>query len=293
MKAAAFDYIRPDGLEEVLSVLHQNGVEAKLIAGGQSLVPMMAMRFARPSLLIDINRLVELKYIQNQQTFVHIGAGVRQGHLEDSANISLQLPLIKKALVWVGHRQTRNRGTIGGSLVYADPSAELPLAAMVLGASLHLSSLEEGTRVLLAQDFFLGPMYTATTEVECLTGVDLPVWEGLRVGSAFEESSMRKGDFAMASAACQIQLNDDLSVKRISFGVGGVNGAPTVFPDLANTLIGQRIESSLVKDVAIAALNQCDSSSDIHVSANFRKHLAQTLLCRVVLDAAQEAGGRA
>ncbi|MEI7530778.1 MAG: FAD binding domain-containing protein [Betaproteobacteria bacterium] len=293
MKAAAFDYIRPDGLEEVLSVLHQNGVEAKLIAGGQSLVPMMAMRFARPSLLIDINRLVELKHIQNQQTFVHIGAGVRQGHLEDSANISLQLPLIKKALVWVGHRQTRNRGTIGGSLVYADPSAELPLAAMVLGASLHLSSLEEGTRVLLAQDFFLGPMYTATTEVECLTGVDLPVWEGLRVGSAFEESSMRKGDFAMASAACQIQLNDDLSVKRISFGVGGVNGAPTVFPDLANTLIGQRIESSLVKDVAIAALNQCDSSSDIHVSANFRKHLAQTLLCRVVLDAAQEAGGRA
>jgi carbon-monoxide dehydrogenase medium subunit/2-furoyl-CoA dehydrogenase FAD binding subunit len=293
LKAAAFDYIRPDGLEEVLSVLHQNGVEAKLIAGGQSLVPMMAMRFARPSLLIDINRLVELKYIQNQQTFVHIGAGVRQGHLEDSANISLQLPLIKKALVWVGHRQTRNRGTIGGSLVYADPSAELPLAAMVLGASLHLSSLEEGTRVLLAQDFFLGPMYTATTEVECLTGVDLPVWEGLRVGSAFEESSMRKGDFAMASAACQIQLNDDLSVKRISFGVGGVNGAPTVFPDLANTLIGQRIESSLVKDVAIAALNQCDSSSDIHVSANFRKHLAQTLLCRVVLDAAQEAGGRA
>jgi len=293
LKAAAFDYIRPDGLEEVLSVLHQNGVEAKLIAGGQSLVPMMAMRFARPSLLIDINRLVELKHIQNQQTFVHIGAGVRQGHLEDSANISLQLPLIKKALVWVGHRQTRNRGTIGGSLVYADPSAELPLAAMVLGASLHLSSLEEGTRVLLAQDFFLGPMYTATTEVECLTGVDLPVWEGLRVGSAFEESSMRKGDFAMASAACQIQLNDDLSVKRISFGVGGVNGAPTVFPDLANTLIGQRIESSLVKDVAIAALNQCDSSSDIHVSANFRKHLAQTLLCRVVLDAAQEAGGRA
>jgi carbon-monoxide dehydrogenase medium subunit/2-furoyl-CoA dehydrogenase FAD binding subunit len=293
LKAAAFDYIRPDGLEEVLSVLHQNGVEAKLIAGGQSLVPMMAMRFARPSLLIDINRLVELKHIQNQQTFVHIGAGVRQGHLEDSANISLQLPLIKKALVWVGHRQTRNRGTIGGSLVYADPSAELPLAAMVLGASLHLSSLEEGTRVLLAQDFFLGPMYTATTEVECLTGVDLPVWEGLRVGSAFEESSMRKGDFAMASAACQIQLNDDLSVKRISFGVGGVNGAPTVFPDLANTLIGQRIESSLVKDVAIAALNQCDSSSDIHVSANFRKHLAQTLLRRVVLDAAQEAGGRA
>ena len=285
MKAAPFDYVRADSVTHALSLLGEHGADAKLIAGGQSLVPMMAMRLARPALLVDINRLVELKTISPQTGAVRIGAGVRQREIEDAHALDNSLSLVRKALRWVGHGQTRNRGTVGGSLVHADPSAELPLAALVLDATLQLRSQEQGERQVQASDFFQGPMMTALTETECLLAIDWPVWAGARVTSAFEETAMRHGDFAMASAACQLELDADGTIRRASFGLGGVNGTPMALPDLALRLEDQRMSTELAQDMAHAATRECDPGSDMHASADFRRHLASVMLTRVLLQA--------
>lgn len=289
MKAAAFDYIRADSLEHALALLVQHGSDAKLLAGGQSLIPMMAMRLARPALLIDINRLVELKTLSQTDQNIVTGAGMRQCEIADAHQLDTPLPLLRQALRWVGHVQTRNRGTVGGSLVHADPSAELALAALVMDATLHLESQAGGERQVSAPDFFLGPMFTAVAETECLLSIDWPIWKGGRTAAAFEETSIRHGDFAIASAACQIQLKADGTVLRASFGLGGVSGSPLVFPELAQRLIGQQLAPSLVQEVAQAAARECDPGSDMHASAEYRRHLAVVLLSRVLLQAGLEA----
>ena len=286
MKAAAFDYIRADNVEHALSLLQRHGGDAKLIAGGQTLVPMMAMRLARPELLVDIHRLEALRTLELSADKLTLGAGVRQCEIERHHGIGQRLPLMHQALHWVGHPQTRNRGTVGGSLAYADPSAELPLTALVLGATLHLESADGGPRSVAAQDFFLGPMFTAIADTEVLRQIDWPIWPGARTGSAFEETAIRQGDFAMASAACQLQCNDQGLITRASFGLGGVSGTPLVFPELAQQLVGQKLSPELAKDVAHAAAQQCDPGSDMHASAGYRRHLAAALLSRVLLQTA-------
>jgi CO/xanthine dehydrogenase FAD-binding subunit len=285
--------VRADSLAHALSLLAEHGGDAKLLAGGQSLVPMMAMRLARPALLVDINRLAELKTIQPSASSVTMGAAVRQRDVEDSRTLDAPLPLVQQAMRWVGHAQTRNRGTVGGSLVHADPSAELPLSALVLDATMRLHSQADGERSVGAQDFFLGPMFTAVGETECLTAIDWPVWQGGRVASAFDETAIRHGDFAMASAACQIQLDADGVVSRASLGVGGVSGAPLAFPVFAAQLVGHRITPALAQELAQAAAKQCDPGSDMHASAEFRRHLAATLLARVLVQAADAAAKQA
>lgn len=289
MKAAPFDYVRVDSAAQALELLAEHGMDAKLVAGGQSLVPMMAMRLARPALLVDINRLTELKTLSHSSEYVTTGAGVRQRTLEDTPALDASLPLLRKALRWVGHAQTRNRGTVGGSLVHADPSAELPLAALILGATMRLASQSEGERSVSAQDFFLGPMFTAVSETECLMDIQWPVWQGPRIAAAFEETAIRHGDFAMASAACQLQVNASGVVIRASFGLGGVDGAPLTFPTLAQTLCGQRLTPEMAQDLAQAAAKESNPGSDIHGTAEYRRHLAGVLLARVLQQAAQEA----
>ena len=286
MKAAAVDYIRADDVAHALSLLQQHGGDAKLIAGGQSLVPMMAMRLARPELLVDIHRLEALRTIHLSPDTLTLGAGVRQCEVERHADIGQRLPLMHQALYWVGHQQTRNRGTVGGSLAYADPSAELPLTALILGATLHLENAEDGARAVAAQDFFMGPMFTAIGDTDLLHRIDWPLWQGARIGSAFQETAIRHGDFAMASAACQVQLDAQGLVARASFGLGGVSGTPLVFAELAQQLVGQRLSPELAKDVAHAAAQACDPGSDMHASADYRRHLAAALLARVLLQAA-------
>jgi aerobic carbon-monoxide dehydrogenase medium subunit len=287
MKAAPFDYIRAGTVPHALDVLAQYGAEAKLVAGGQSLVPMMAMRLARPAVLVDINRLAELKQVEIAPASVHMGAATRQCDVERDTDLHAALPLLRDALQWVGHIQTRNRGTVGGSLAHADPSAELPLAAAILGATLRLESLQAGAREVAAEDFFLGPMLTAAAEDECLTGIDWPVWQGVGVTTAFEETAMRHGDFAMASAACQLQLDADGTCRRAALGMGGVDGVPRSFPGLAAQLVGRRIDAGLARDVANAAAQQTEPGSDLHADAGYRRHLAAVLMARVLQRAAR------
>jgi CO/xanthine dehydrogenase FAD-binding subunit len=293
MKAAPFDYVRAESVAHALEVLAQHGPDAKAIAGGQSLVPMMAMRLARPAVLLDINRLPELKGLQVQPRFAAMGATRRQRDVEDDAPLHAKLPLVRAALKWVGHVQTRNRGTVGGSLVHADPSAELPLAAAVLDATLILQSRDEGERPVPARDFFLGPMFTATGETELLVRIDWPVWDGAGIACAFEETAMRHGDFAMASAACQLQLDADGVCRRAAIGMGGMDGRPRSFPDLAAQLIGRRVDELLAADVAAAAVARTDPGSDLHADADYRRHLGRVLMRRVLLQAAGQAAARA
>lgn len=280
MKSAPFDYVRAESIDHALALLAENGGDAKLVAGGQSLVPMMAMRLARPALLVDINRLDELKRVSVDADQVTMGATTRQRDVENDAALREALPLVRDALRWVGHIQTRNRGTVGGSLVHADPSAELPLAAVVLGASLRLRSATKGERVVAAGDFFLGPMSTAAGETECVIAIDWPVWSGEGIFSAFDETAQRHGDFAMASAACQLQLDADGVCRRAVIGLGGVDGVPLAYPDLASELVGLPVDERLCSDVACAAAKRCEPGTDLHADAPYRRHLAGLLLRR-------------
>ena len=293
MKAAPFAFVRAESLDHALEQLAQHGGDAKPIAGGQSLVPMMAMRLARPSVLVDINRLPELKTLETGPRHVAMGAITRQRDVEEDTALHRALPLLREALRWVGHVQTRNRGTVGGSLVHADPSAELPLAAAVLGATLVLRSRAEGERRVAAADFFIAPMYTATGEAECLTAIEWPVWEGPGVSCAFEETAIRHGDFAMASAACQLQLDAAGVCRRAAVGLGGVAGTPLAFPDLAAELLGRRVEPRLARDIAEAAAECSEPGSDTHADAEYRRHLAAVLLRRALLGAAAKSGAPA
>ena len=285
MKAAPFDYVRPVSLEHALEMLDQHGPDAKLIAGGQSLVPMMATRLARPAILVDIDRLDTLRGIAAGPGAVVTGATTRQRALQESATLGQAVPLIGAALHWVGHVQTRNRGTVGGSLVHADPSAELPLVATMLDAGIHLRSKAEGVRRVPASEFFSGPMFTITGENECVTEIEWPVWHGEGVACAFEETAIRHGDFAIAAAACQLQLNTDGICRRAALGLGGMAGTPLAFPELAEPLIGQPVTLKLAREVAEAAVARSDPSSDLQADPDYRRHIAAVLLTRVIMRA--------
>jgi CO/xanthine dehydrogenase FAD-binding subunit len=272
-------------------MLRHDGNAIKLIAGGQSLVPMMAMRLARPARLVDINEISELKFIALGPDFVRIGACTRQCVIEHDDSLAGRVPLLRQALAWVGHVQTRNRGTVGGSLAHADPAAELPLAAQVLGALVLLRSTT-GARMVPAHGFFVGPLTTAIEPHECLEEIHWPVWHERRTGSAFTEVSRRHGDFAIVAAAAQIAVDDDGRCVRVSFGLGGGGQTPLAFPGLAAHLVGTRVEAALVQSVAQDAAVELDPGGDLHASADYRKRLAAVLAARVLRAAYDQARNR-
>src|SRR5215475_3702611 len=216
MKAAAFAYSRPDSIEEACALLAADD-GARLIAGGQTLVPLMAMRLARPTRLIDIARIPDLTFVRDETDAIAIGATTTQRSAEAHALVRERLPLLARALPWVGHAATRARGTIGGSLANADPAAEIALVAVTLGATLVY---REGAQdhAIAAAEFFVGPMVTALPIAGMLTTVRFPVWRE-RVGVAVQEVSSRRSDFAFASAAAQVALNDVCFNDRAATGV--------------------------------------------------------------------------
>jgi len=281
MKAAPFNYHLAQDLAHAKELLQEFGDDVKIIAGGQSLVPMMAMRLAKPANLIDIARLPELQNIQINEDKVTIGAGVKQSALEKHS-ASQKVPLLQAVIPWIGHQQTRNRGTVGGSLAHADPSAELPLIALILKASIHCESKQDGSRKISAEDFFQGPMWTSLKANECLTQIDWPLWSGAFIGYDFEETAIRQGDFAMASAASQIQVDHDGKVLKWSCGVGGMGGTPYQFDQLTNQFLGQTLSKEKIIDFSSQAIALTDPTSDLHASSSYRKHLAKALLSRTI-----------
>jgi len=284
LKSPPFEYARAGSIEEACDLLARHGDDAKVIAGGQSLVPMMAFRLLRPGWLIDINGIATLNFTAIETDAARMGACTRQCDIQRDGALAAAVPLLRQALAYVGHVQTRNRGTAGGSLVHADPSAELPLIAQVLEARMVTRS-KSGARTLPAASFFEGAMTTAVRHDECLTEIQWPVWRERKTGSAFTEISRRHGDFAIVAAVAQVAVDDDGKCTRAAFGVGGAAATPAAFPGLAKRLVGTRLDKAAIRDVAHNAAAALEPGGDIHASADYRRHLAGVLAARVLQSA--------
>lgn len=289
MKAAPFEYSRVANVDEACAMLASDE-SARVIAGGQTLVPMMAMRLARPTRLIDINRIVELSYIRSDGDTISIGATTRQCLVERDALIAVNLPLLARALPFVGHAATRARGTIGGSLVNADPAAELPLIAITLDAVLAYR-VGGRTEKLPARDFYVGPMTTNLPSDAILTSVQLPIWLG-KVGVGFYEVNARRSDFAFVATAAQVELNDNGRCKRIAIGVGAATDFPIRLAIAEEQLKGSALDAATVKRAVIEALADVAPLSDLHASAEYRRRVAISLATRAVADARSHALGK-
>ena len=293
MKPAPFDYVRPNTLTEACRILRENE-DALPIAGGQTLVPMLAMRLARPALIVDILRLPELAGIRREGEFVVIGAATRQVEAERSALVAVDVPLLAAALPWVGHQPTRNRGTIGGSIANADPAAEIPLVARTLDADIVIED-EEGSRIIPARDFFLGAMSTALPPGACIREVRFPVWSEGRIGVGFHEISARRSDFAYVAAAAQLAIDADRRCLRVGLGLAGLADRPIAI-DVSRLIKSRPSEiatDAQVRSAVEQATSDLDIASDLHASASYRRRLAVALATRALNDAAANAASRA
>jgi CO/xanthine dehydrogenase FAD-binding subunit len=292
MKAVDFDYVRATSAAEACRLLAGAGGEGKIIAGGQTLTPLLAMRLARPTLVVDINFIAELQGIETDGDSVVVHAGTRQAATLADAMIRRQVPLLAKALGFVGHIQTRNRGTIGGSLANADPSAEIGLAALALDCEIVAQAPAEQRRIAIA-DFFIGPMMTALAAEECLTAIRFPVWRDAgRLGTGFQEASARRSDFALAAAAVQLLLDDGGICRRIVLSVGGTGARSIRIDAAADRLLGTRLADADLAEAARIVRAAVEPDSDSHASADYRRRLVGALVERAVAEARQDALAR-
>jgi len=287
VRPAPFEYFAPRTVDEALDLLARHGEEAKLLAGGQSLVPMMNMRLARPAVVIDLNRVAALGTARVEAGRLRLGALVRQHALERDARIAAAAPLLAEAAPLIGHLQTRARGTIGGSLAHADPAAELPACTIALDAVFHLRSAR-GSRQLRAADFFRGLLATALEPDELLAEIELPGPPAPRTGHGFAEVARRHGDFALAGACAVLSL-DAASVCRdarlVIFGAGDV-------PHLARAaagLIGERPDPRRLAEAGRASADEIDARGDLHATPEYRRRVAAGLAARALGRAAARA----
>ena len=268
MKPAPFDYVRAESLDEALDVLHDGGSDARIIAGGQSLLPMLNMRLARPRILVDIMRLDELRKIESKQGKVTIGAAVRQVELLEWPSLEHELKLLSLALPWTGHVQTRSRGTICGSIAHADPSAEVPLALLALGGEIVLRSAAKRRRVA-AHDFFLGVMATDRRDDELIEAVEFPKAGNGRC--AFREVARRHGDFAIVACAAVV-------IERgVRLAVGGVSDMP-----VAREFDG--LEDGALDDALNAFAWDLDARDDFHATARYRRDLVRMIGRELIME---------
>ena len=294
MKAAPFEYCRAADVDEACVWLAADD-GARVIAGGQTLVPMMVMRLARPTRLIDINRIAALSYIRKETgpdgAGIAIGATTRQCTVERDALIAAELPLLAQAMPWIGHSATRARGTVGGSLANADPAAELPLIAVTLDATLSYRAGGK-TRTMPAREFFVGAMNTALPEGACLTGVHFPIWHGEKIGTGFHEVNARRSDFAFVAAAAQVDFGADGKCKRVAIGVGAATEFPMRLETAEKQLTGTTLDPKAVEVAVRDTLADIEPLSDLHASAAYRRRAAISLAIRAVADARERAQGK-
>jgi len=288
MKPAPFEYVRPASLAEVCELLAGDD-DARVIAGGQTLVPMLAMRLARPARLIDILRLPELAGIREENGAIVVGATTRQAQAERNPVIRASVPMLAQVLPWVGHPPTRNRGTVGGSIANGDPSAEIPLVAVTLGAEIMLAS-GDGPTSVPAEEFFIGPMVTSIEQGQCVRAIRFPVWPHRRIGTGFFEVSSRRSDFAFVSAAAQIALDEDGRCLDLALGLGGVADRPLRLD--MSPLMGTALDDASAKDAIDAACAYIEAMNDLHASATYRRRVAGVLCLRALQQARDNAAAR-
>jgi 2-furoyl-CoA dehydrogenase FAD binding subunit len=273
MKPRPFDYLRPDTVEEVLAALAEYGDDARVLAGGQSLVPMLNLRLIEASALIDISQIAALDGIRDLGDTIEIGAAVTQNKLLAWPQLEEKLPLVAAALPYVGHFQTRNKGTVCGSIAHADPSSELPLTLAVLGGEVVLRSAR-GERVLPAKDFQQDMMTTARAADEMIVAVRFPAANGMGKGVAFREVARRHGDFAIIAVAAVMEEKNTLRL-----GVGGMAGRP-----LMRRIAADQVADAVAKAVADWA-DELEGYEDLHASAAMRRDLFRNLAPRVAEEA--------
>jgi CO/xanthine dehydrogenase FAD-binding subunit len=286
VKPPPFEYDDPRTLDEALALLAEHGDDAKVLAGGQSLVPLLNFRLARPERLIDLNGVSELDYLRLEDGMLRIGALVRHARLERAAETE-SVPLLKQAVRFVGHAQIRNRGTVGGSVAHADPAAELPVALTALGARFHARS-SRGARVLEAGGLFVTHLTTSLEPDEILTEIEVPV-PPRHTTSAFVEYARRHGDFALGGAAALVATAADGTCERASIALLGAAPTPVRATEAEAVLRGRPVDEAAAREAAAAAVADIRPSGDIHGGAAYRRGLIEALVRRAILRACEAA----
>jgi CO/xanthine dehydrogenase FAD-binding subunit len=286
MKPAPFDYIAATSVDMAAAALADGGDDAKIIAGGQSLVPLLNFRLLRPSILIDINRIESLAFISETATDIRVGALTRHYQLETSPVIARHLPVLSCAMTHVAHLAIRNRGTIGGSLAHGDPAAELPMMALLLDAELHIGSVS-AARITAARDFFLDALTVDLNAGEIVTEIALPKLPP-QTGWGFAEVSRRRGDFALAAAAATLAVAAGAIVEA-RIALSGIGRTAVRAATAESLLVGHALEPPLVSQAIEAVRAAIGPDTDLHASADYRRHLAGVLTSRALAAAWRRA----
>jgi CO/xanthine dehydrogenase FAD-binding subunit len=288
MKPAPFEYHVPDSLEQALGLMNQYADEAKILAGGQSLVPAMNFRIVQPGVLIDLNRVSELSFIREEGQTIRIGAMTREGHLELDSSVARHIPLLAEATPFIAHPQIRNRGTIGGSIVNADPAAELPVLMLALEARLKAKN-SSGERWIDAHDFFAGMFTTALTPDEILVEIELPFMLP-RTGWSFMEVAPRAGDYALMGVAALVTLDENGKCKQAKLVYLNAGDGPVNAKEAAKLLEGEMLNAKLIESAAaMASENEISPFGNIHTSSDFQRHLANVLTRNALKQAMERA----
>ncbi|HEY7299421.1 MAG TPA: xanthine dehydrogenase family protein subunit M [Xanthobacteraceae bacterium] len=288
MKLPPLEYACPATLDEAVALLASHDGNAKAIAGGQSLMPMLAFRLAAPSLLVDLRKLAHLREIKVSGDGVRLGALVRWRDIEGDERLSRAQPLLKAAVTHVAHYQIRNRGTVGGSIAHADPAAEMPGIAVTCEAEITAVG-KGGTRIVRAADFFLGALTTALESDEIVTEIRLPSWPAARRWG-FQEFARRRGDFAMAGAAVFYDLDGHGKVTNAHVGIIGVGDRPHRLGEVEREINGRILDEATIARAAEITSAVVDAQEDIHASAAYRRSLAGTMVERALQSAATRSG---
>ena len=289
MKPAAFEYHAPESIGDVTALLAEHGDDAKVLAGGQSLVPMLALRLTRFEHIIDLNRVDELSGVERSNGTLTVRSMTRQSAVEHDTAAGEAVPLLAQAIPLIGHFQIRNRGTVGGSIAHADPASELPAVALALDAELEIAG-SKGTRSISAADFFVGTWTTTIESDELLSAVRFPVWSG-RSGFAVEEVARRSGDFALAGVVAAVELNDAGAVARSAISFLGMAPTPVRARTAEQELNGTSPSAPELAEIARLAVGETEPTADVHASAEYRKHVGAHLVERA-LDRAMGAARR-
>lgn len=284
MKLPPLEYACPTTLSEAVALLASHDGEARALAGGQSLVPMLAFRIVAPKLLVDLRKLSGLREIKISEGGVRLGAMVRWRDIADQTRLATAHPLLKAAVEHVAHYQIRNRGTVGGSIAHADPAAEMPGIAVTCEAEIAVTG-SSGSRVIKAAHFFLGALTTALEADEIITEIRLPAWPSARRWG-FREFARRRGDFAMAAAALFYDQGADGKATNAHVGIIGVGDYPRRLPEVEAVINGSSVDEAIMARAAEVASATVEAQEDIHASAAYRRSLAGTMVERALRDAA-------
>lgn len=287
MKPPAFDYYDPETLEEALDLMDRYGPEAKVLAGGQSLVPLLNLRLARPVALVDLNRIPGMDAVRREDGWLRIGALARQWDVEHAPEVVRHLPILSEALRFVGHPQIRTRGTVGGSIAHADPAAELPALLLCLEGEV-VARRRSGMRVIPAHEFFVTYLTTSLEPNEILTEVRWPI-PPAGTGWAFVELARRHGDYALVGVATLLRLAADGSVVDARIALTGCGPVPVRVEEAERALRGARPSERLWEEAGQLAASPLEPPSDLHASGAYRKHVAAVLTARALSTAAERA----